>query len=180
MLTGFTKQQVISLLSSHTLWGKKACREILNRKDEFIPLLIEILDNAIDDPDPYIYGEKDDHIPAALLLAQMKVCEAYPRLIKLISYDEETVGALWGDILTQDYTQMLRDTFNEDGSLLPRLIEDRSICEWARSMSVLAYGMHYFDDWHNPLFAADDLHIDDAIKNLDYWEWFKKKEDSED
>ena len=38
----------------------------------------------------------------------------------------------------------------------------------------------YINDWHNPLFAADDLHINDAIKNLDSWEWFKKKEEPED
>ena len=253
MLNGFSKQQIISLLSRHTLWGRKACKEILRRKDEFIPLLIDILDNAINDPEPYMYDEKDDHIPAALLLAQMKASEAYPRLVKLISYDEETVGLLWGDMITEHYTHMLRDTFNGDSTLLPPLIENRSICEWARSMSILAYGMHYFDgrisreeitafyrrlinkvynkkpykrdetvlsyvansireqrleelkedvkaayerggideficeelevyinDWDNPLFAADDLHIDDAIKNLDYWKWFRKEETSED
>ena len=46
--------------------GKRVCKEILSRKDEFILLLIEILDNVIDDPDSYMYGEKDEHFTVGL------------------------------------------------------------------------------------------------------------------
>ena len=145
MLTDFSSKDIVSLLQSHTLWAKRACREIQRRKDEFVPLLIDILDEAITDPKPFVEEEKCSHIPAAFLLAQLRVTEAYPRLVSLIRYDEETVDSLWGDILMQSYPIMLRDTFNGDAFLLPALIEDRSVSEWARAMAIHAWAMHFYD-----------------------------------
>jgi hypothetical protein len=37
MLNGFSDEQIVSMLGSHTLWSKRACHEILRRKDDFIP-----------------------------------------------------------------------------------------------------------------------------------------------
>ncbi|MCL2382094.1 MAG: DUF1186 family protein [Treponema sp.] len=145
MLTSFSKEKIVSLLDSHSLWGKRACKEILRRKDDFIPLLIGVLDEAVNDPDPFMHDDKNSHIPAAMLLAQMRVPEAYPRLVSLISYEEEDVDYLWGDILTEQYASMLRDTFNGEAFLLPKLIEDRSVSPWSRAMALTAWGMHYFD-----------------------------------
>ena len=144
-MTGFTDKQIVSMLGVHSSWSKRACREILSRPGDFVPLLIDILDRTIDAfrlPD----GEGDQpHVPAAMLLAQMKQPQAYPRLVKLINYDEDAVDYLWGDILTEQYVQMLRDTFNGDSSLLPGLIENRSVSSYSRAMALRAWAMHYFD-----------------------------------
>jgi len=252
MLTGFSDKKVVSLLDTHSLWSKRACREILGRKSDFIPLLVDVLDTAINNPEPFMAEERSSHIPAALLLAQMRAPEAYPRLVNLLSYDDEDITDLWGDMLTEYYPWMLRDTFNGEAFLLPRLIEDRSVSPWARAMAVKAWGMHYFDGYlsreeiigcfrhlirdvytgrledddetvisyiaicirehqleeliedvktvyardaidkglcgnsneyvegfKNPLFAAEDQHIDDTIHELERWEWFKEEKSEE-
>ena len=147
MLTSFSDEKIMLLLEAHSLWGRRACREILKRKNNFIPLLIAILDGAINAPEPFINGEKDSHVPAAMLLAQMRVPEAYSRLVSLMSYNEDDVSGLWGDILTDQYAWMLRDTFNGEAFLLPKLIEDRSVSSWSRAMAIKAWSMHYFDGY---------------------------------
>ena len=145
MLTGFSDEKIISLLNTHTLWGKRACREIIRRKDDFMPLLINILDRAIDDPDPFMNGDDDTHIPAAMLLAQMREPQAYPRLVRLMDYDDKDIDFLWGEVLAEHYTQFLRDTYNGDASLLPGIIEKRSVAPFSRIMAVYSLGMYYFD-----------------------------------
>jgi len=140
MLSGLSDKKIILLLNTN--WGRRACREIIRRKDGFIPLLINILDQTINDPS---FNNNDLHIPAALLLAQMREPQAYSRLVKLIAYDEKGVDLLWGDLLTEHYVEMLRDTFNGDSSLIPQLAENHSVEPFARSMALYAWGMHYGD-----------------------------------
>ena len=147
MLKGFSDEKIVSLLDSHSLWGKRACREIIGRKNAFIPLLIKLLDEAIITPEPFLNDERASHVPAAMLLAQMRVPEAYPRLVSLIRFNEDDVSSLWGDLLTEEYVWMLRDTFNGEAFLLPKLIEDRSVSSWARAMAIKAWSMHYSDGY---------------------------------
>jgi hypothetical protein len=143
MLNGLTNAQIISLLKTNSLGCKQACREIIRRPNDFIPLLLDILDKTIFETDSLEEGNQ--HIPAAMLLAQFKEPQVYPRLVKLISYDEDSVDLLWGDIITELYVHMLRDTYNGDSSLLKNLIENRLVSSLSRSMALLAWGMHYFD-----------------------------------
>jgi len=140
-----SNEKIVGLLKSNTLWAKRACREILSRKNDFIPLLINILDEAVADYELAVYDNCSHHIPAALLLSQLREPQAYPRLVELIDCDEDDIDYLWGDIITEYYAWMLRDTYNGDSTLLPQLIEKRSVSEWARAMALRAYGMHYFD-----------------------------------
>jgi len=253
MLNGLSDKQIISMLKTNSLWNKRACREILSRPDDFIPQLLDILDIAIDDSELSVDDNNSQHIPAALLLAQLREKQAYPRLVKLIECDEEDCDYLWGDLLTDYFNSILRDTYNGDSSLLPKLIENRSVSEWSRAMALKAYGMHYFDnhigreeiigffrrlihtvyagkpnsadktvlsyvaivireqqieelipdvqtlysrnaidtmmceffskytaDFHAPVYKAEDLHLDNAIQELERWDWFKGKESSDD
>jgi len=114
-------------------------------------MLIDILNDAENDPWSFISSQKKSHIPAAMLLAQMRVPEAYSRLVSLISFDEIDLSSLWydmnTDLLTEHYAWMLRDTFNGEAFLLPKLIEDRSISSWARTIALKAWSMHYFDGY---------------------------------
>ena len=253
MLHGFTDKQIIALLKDNSLWSKRACREILRRPDDFIPQLLEILDIAIDDPELSVYDNNSQHIPASLLLAQLREKRAYPLLVKLIECDNEDCDYLWGDLLTDYYDRILRDTYNGDSLLLQKLIADRSVLDWSRAMALQAYGMHYFDkhisrdeisgffrrlihtvytgkpnqadktvlsyiadvargqqleelipdvqavysrggidtmlcgdfaeytaEFHAPVYKAEDTHIDDAIKELEKWDWFKAQEPDDD
>jgi hypothetical protein len=245
MLSGLSDKQIISLLKTRSLGCKQACREILRRPDNFIPMLIDILDKTILDFDSF-EEESNQHIPAAMILAQLKEPRAYPHLVRLINFGDALVDEIWGDILTEQYVKMLRDTFNGDSSLLQHLIENRSASAFSRAMAILAWGMHYFDgrisreetvryfrrlirevytgkpnrddetvlsyiahcarehqleelmedvqtvysgdgidpdlcgsseeyaaEFNDPKHRAEDEHIDDAIKELNKWQWFK-------
>ncbi|MDR0472704.1 MAG: DUF1186 domain-containing protein [Treponema sp.] len=157
MLAGLSDEQIVSLLKSHTLWSKKACREIISRQNDFAPLLLDLLDKAAFDPP--LAGNEEPHIPAALLLAQMREPRAYPKLIKLMSYDEETVDILWGDFLTQWYTLILRDTFNGDTALLAGVIENSGFSPWSRVMALDTL----------PL-----LHLDGRMNRKEISEYFRR------
>ena len=70
-MTGFTDKQIISMLGIHSFWSKRACREILRRPGDFIPLLIDILNRTIHDPESLDDKGDDPHIPATLMMATM-------------------------------------------------------------------------------------------------------------
>jgi hypothetical protein len=146
-MNGFSDKQIVSMLASHSLWAKRACREILRRKEDFIPLLLAVLDDTLADINAALNDYPGTLFPAALLLAQMREKQAYPRLAALINFDDQTVDRLWGDALTQHYSVMLRDTFNGDTLALKPLIENRSAGVWSRAMAVSAWGMHYHDGY---------------------------------
>ena len=145
MLTGFSDEKIVFLLGVHSMWAKRACREILRRKQDFVPLLLDILDKAIEDPYAEIFGSMNMHIPAAMLLAQMREPAAYSKLIDIIAFDRDTVDMLWGDILTDSFEKILRDTFDGDSSRIPQLLENRSVSPWSRLKALEAWGMHFFD-----------------------------------
>ncbi len=159
MLTEFSDEKIVSLLGVHSIWAKKACREILSRKQDFVPLLLDVLDKTKKDPSDKDFGAGDLHIPAALLLAQMREPAAYAKLIDLIAFDSNSVDILWGDILTDLFDIVLRDTFDGDLSHISQLLENRSVSPWSRVKALEAWGMHFFDG---------HISREDAIAKLRY------------
>jgi hypothetical protein len=147
MLSGLSDKQIIKLLEEHSLWRKRACREILSRKDDFIPMLLDILDQTIKEPESFEYDVQDQYIAAAMLLANMREPKAYPKLVSLISYDENDINYLWDDLIIDSYAPLLRDTYNGDKSLLPPLMENRSISPWSRITAIEAWALHNFDGY---------------------------------
>jgi hypothetical protein len=249
----FSDEQIISLLDDHSMWAKRACKEILRRKKDFIPLLLAALDETLACPDAALDKGSEIFIPASYLLAHMREAQAYPRLAALINFDDDMVDELWGDVLAQDYAVLLRDTFNGDTSVLKPLIENRAASPWSRIMAVSAWGMLFYDgfitrqeiiayfrhlisdadaskpnkdtkifltgitisiveqhleemledvralykkkavdddvygnyeeyaeDFFAPGRAADDRHIDDAVAELNGWNWFEIKQDDDE
>ena len=144
-MKGFSDKQIISMLDSRSMWGKRACREILRRKEDFIPPLLAVLDNTLANLDAVLDEDKNTFVPAAFLLAQMREKQAYPRLAALINFDDRTVERLWEDVLVQSYCVILRDTFNGDSSVFKPIIENCSAGPWARSMAISAWGLHFHD-----------------------------------
>ena len=145
MLDSFSDEKIVELLEVHSLWGRRACREIIGRKGDFIPLLLGVLDEASRDTALFINEGNDCLIPAALLLGQFRVKEAYPRIVSLLSLHDDDIDSLWGVYLMEECLWILRDTFNGEAFLLPNLIINRAVSPWARSAAVLAWSLHYVD-----------------------------------
>jgi hypothetical protein len=144
MLNGLSDNQTVKLLVSGSPWGKRAIREIVRRKDDFIPRLLDILDYVCRHLHKIGY-DYTLHIPAAFLLAQFREPRAYPKLIHLLNLDEDQEELIWGDIVCDNFFQILRDTYNGDSGLLRSVLENRSCSPWIRTTVIDAYAMLAYD-----------------------------------
>ena len=147
MLTGLSDNQIVKLLAAGSSWGKRAIREIIRRKNDFIPPLLEILDYTHEHPEKADYDRDALHIPAAYLLAQFREPLAYPKLIRLINIDEDREDLLWGNIVCESFRSILRDTYNGDSGLLRSLLENRFCSPWVKTVAVDAYAMLSYDNY---------------------------------
>jgi hypothetical protein len=139
-----TITEILDSLNPDSPLLREAIDEAVRQKEAIIPALLKCLQNVLEDIASAIDGD-DTFIAAAYLLAQFREKSAYPILIALLKIDEDTEKELWGDIVTQSYSSMLRDTFNGDIGLLREVIENHSYSPWARKMALDAYGFLFHD-----------------------------------
>lgn len=106
---------------------------------------MDALDAAYDNLEQLMDEESspcyDLHLYAAYLLAEFKEKRAFPKLCTLLQLDENGTDFLWGDILTDRYYVLLRDTFNGDLQSLCKVIENKRYNKWGRSATLRAYGL---------------------------------------
>ena len=90
-------------------------KEIISRKEEFIPELLEILKNAKENYEEIL--EKPNyfaHIYATFLLAQFKEKQSFKPIIDLISLPKEIPDDIFGDFLTEDLHKILASVCGGD------------------------------------------------------------------
>ncbi|MBU3092414.1 DUF1186 family protein [Clostridium sp. CF011] len=115
-------------------------KEIINRKEEFIPELLEVLKNAKEN-----YGEILEkpnyfaHIYAIFLLAQFKEKQSIEPIIDLISLPNEISDDIFGDFLTEDLHKILASVCGSDMDPIKRLVEDSSVNEYVRSAAIKSF-----------------------------------------
>src|SRR5690554_3695642 len=81
---------------------QKELDEVISRKDEMIPMLLDALDEVIGRPEILIENPNYMlHIYAMYLLAQFREEKAFSKLIDLISLPAEQVDSFLGDTLTE-------------------------------------------------------------------------------
>jgi len=115
-------------------------REIINRKEEFIPELLEILKSAKEN-----YGEileKPDyfaHIYAIFLLAQFKEKQSFKLIIDLVSLPKEIPDDIFGDFLTEDLHKILASVCGGDMEPIKKLVEDSNVNEYVRGAAIKSF-----------------------------------------
>ena len=115
-------------------------KEIINRKEEFIPELLEILKNAKENYEEIL--EKPDyfaHIYATFLLAQFKEKQSLKLIIDLISIPNEISSDIFREYLTEDLHKILASVCGSDRSPLKRLVEDSSVNEYVRGAAIKSF-----------------------------------------
>ncbi|WBW95361.1 DUF1186 domain-containing protein [Oceanirhabdus sp. W0125-5] len=125
---------MLDLIKSIEYWNgtvpKKQIKEIIDRRRESVPLLIDILKKVLKEPEKF---SKDNnyigHKVAIYLLAQFKCSEAFEDIIKFYSLEESLAYDLLGYNLTYDESRVLASTYNGNLSLLTNIIEDKNIYE---------------------------------------------------
>jgi len=115
-------------------------KEIIDRKEEFIPELLEVLKSAkenyediIEDPEYFA------HIYASFLLAQFKETQSFKLIIDLVSLPDEIPDQMFGDLLTEELHKILASVCGGDTQPIKRLVEDSSVNEYVRCAAVKTF-----------------------------------------
>ena len=117
---------------------KAALLEIIARKDEMIPCLLDVLEFCRTQPANFTAGPKA-MLPtyASYLLAQFRETRGYRPIIALLSLEDRITDTLFGDSLTEDMGNVIAGVFDGDEGPLRGLIENPQANEYARSSSGL-------------------------------------------
>ena len=117
---------------------KAALLEIISRKDQMIPFLLDVLEACRVRPEHFTNGPKAMLATyASYLLAQFRDTRGYRPIIALLSLDEKIAESLFGDSITEDMSSVIAGVFDGDEGPLRGLIENRQAGEYARASSGL-------------------------------------------
>jgi hypothetical protein len=115
-------------------------KEIINRKEEFIPELLHILKNAVENYEDILEDrEYFAHIYACFLLAQFKEVQSLSLIIDLVSLPDEIPDDLFGDLLTEELHKILASVCGGDTQSIKRLVEDSSVNEYVRCAAIKSF-----------------------------------------
>lgn len=117
---------------------KAALVEIIARKDEMIPCLLDVLESCRTQPENFTDGPKAMLATyASYLLAQFGETRGYRPIIALLSLEDKIVESYFGDSLADDMHNVIACVFDGDEAPLRGLIENPLAQEFARSSSGL-------------------------------------------
>jgi hypothetical protein len=112
---------------------KGAIQEIIARREEMIPHLLDVLASAHVDPGAFMNGRKAMLCTyASYLLAQFRETRAYGPLIALLNLGEGIPDKLFGDSITEDMHNIVASMYDGDEEPLRKLIENPSADEYPR------------------------------------------------
>lgn len=121
------------------IFPRKILEEIIQRKDEAIPQLLEIMKEVRDNPEKYIEdGDYFGHIYAVHLLAQFRVKELYPIFIDILKLPDEMPHNLFGDLICESAGRILATVCFDNIKPIKDLIEDENIDEYVRGQAIHA------------------------------------------
>jgi len=117
---------------------REAVEAAVERRDEVVPELLRILDETIDRPEELLEGARMDHLYALYLLTQLRVPEAFPRILRLFRLPGELGVEITGYVATEDLHRMLATLSDGDVRPIQELIEDPEVGEWVRGAGLFA------------------------------------------
>lgn len=125
---------------------EEALKEIVARKEEAIPLLLDILKQIRDNPGMNLAdGDYFGHIYALDLLAQSRVEEAYPLVLELISLPSEQLYGLFGDMIADSAGRILASICGDDVAPIKGIIENESVDKYVRVEAITALAILALD-----------------------------------
>lgn len=126
---------------------REAIEEAIDRREQIVPELLRILEEAADRPGELLAREDYiAHIFALYLLAQFREPAAYPRVIRFFSLPGEVAVDATGDVVTEDLDRILASIAHGDVGPIQKLIEDPKVDPWVRGAGLGALGEMVFSD----------------------------------
>lgn len=115
------------------LYPSEQVKYALEHKDEAIPELLYILEYTVNNAEKLYKDNKYlIHFPAIYLLAYFREKRAYKGIIQLLSFRDEVVYGLLGDIVTEELKNILASVCDGDINPLKGIIENSMIDEFIR------------------------------------------------
>jgi tetratricopeptide (TPR) repeat protein len=137
---------------------RHAVESAVARRDEIVPELLRILDEAIARPQELLAeAAVMSHIYALFLLAQFREPAAYARVVRFFRTPGETAVDATGDVATESLDRILAALHHGDLRPIHELIEDAAASQWARGAAVCALPESVF---------SDQLSRDEAVSRL--------------
>ncbi len=110
----------------------EALTEIGARRAEYLPAMLRLMQQAVDDP-AGVSARSDyhGHVFALYLLAEWREKAAFQTILKAFSHHGETTHDLWGDVI-HDLGKIIVSTFDGDLDALITYMRDAENDEYAR------------------------------------------------
>ncbi len=109
-----------------------AVAAIAARREEFLPAILRLLQEAVDDPERIIAREHSYGPTIALyLLAEWREKSAFQTILKAFSHRGETTSNLWGDVI-HELGKIIVSTFDGDLDSLIALMRNAENDEYVR------------------------------------------------
>jgi hypothetical protein len=129
------------------VFPRDAIKEIIDRKDEAIPYLIDIVKQVRDNPEKYKNEHKYfAHIYAVYLLAQFRVKELFPIFLDILNLSGTMPHDLFGDVICEDAGRILATVYHDDAQPIKNLITNVEADEYARGQALRALAILVLND----------------------------------
>jgi Protein of unknown function (DUF1186) len=131
-------QELLARLDRHRgSFPEDLLAEVISRREEFIPILLETLEDIDRNPEPWLADQgRMIHIHALYLLALFRETRACPLLVRIFSRPGEFPFDLAGDVVTQDLGRILASVSGGEVSGMTALIENERANEYVRAVAM--------------------------------------------
>ena len=136
----YSVPELIKLIEyNHGNFPKNVLQEIIKRKNEAVPFLLDILKNVLNNPKG-IAKDRDyfAHIYAAYLLAQFRIVEAYPVFVEILKLPNELPHILYGDTICEAGSGILASICGNKLEPIKELIINGDVDMFVRGQAVNA------------------------------------------
>jgi hypothetical protein len=131
-------QELLARLDRHRgSFPEDLLAEVIARREEMIPQLLEILEDVDSNPEPWLADDgRMIHIYALYLLALFQEPRAYPLVVRIFSRPGEFPFELAGDVVTEDLGRILASVSGGEIRGLTALIENEQANEYVRALAM--------------------------------------------
>lgn len=118
---------------------KNEIEELIKRKDEAVPVLLDIIKKVRDNPKKFINNSNYfAHIYAVYLLAQFRSSELFPLFIDILNFQGEMPHDLFGDVICEAAGRIIASVYSGDIQTIKDLIENEKVDEYVRGHGLRA------------------------------------------
>ena len=124
------------------VYKKELIEAAIERKEEIIPFLINILNRVLSNPAEYIdHNDYYDHIYALMLLGHFKEHRAHKVIVDLFGLPDNIPDRLFGDITTSDLPVILLNTCGGSMDLIKSMALNKRANDYCRisALHAMAY-----------------------------------------